>query len=185
MPAFYLTLIAVLLAGIGARDQVTVAGLALRQGPRPGILVVALASAGATAVFATWAATALLAQLPPPARTIFVAIALALAGLESLILRPRRNPREPTHSLGALLLVLLAHQVTDAARFLVFGMGVGFGAPLASGAAGILGGGVLVAFAWGWPHLLDTAAARWTRRGVGGVLSLVALTIFLSEIGIL
>ena len=179
MPAFYLTLIAVLLAGIGARDQITIAALARRQGQRPGVLLVALVSAAATASFAAWAAMVMLAELPPPARTIFAAIALGLAGLESLILR------EPTNSLGALLLVLLAHQVTDAARFMVFSMGVGFAAPLASGAAGILGGGVLAGFAWGWPQFLDTPAIRWMRRIVGGVLTVVALAMFLSEIGIL
>lgn len=185
MPAFYLTLIAVLLAGIGARDQVTIAALARRQGQRPALLLVALVSAAATACFAAWAASVMLAELPPPARTIFAAIALGLAGLESLVLRPRRDPREPTNSLGALLLVLLAHQVTDAARFMVFGMGVGFAAPLASGAAGILSGGVLAGFAWGWPQFLDTPAIRWMRRIVGAILTVVALAMFLSEIGIL
>ncbi|MCT2398058.1 hypothetical protein [Novosphingobium mangrovi (ex Huang et al. 2023)] len=185
MPAFYLTLIAVLLAGIGARDQITVASLSIRQGQRPGALIVALLSAIATAGFAAWAAGIVLAELPPPARTIFAAIALGMAGVESLLLVPRRNPREPTNSLGALLLVLVMHQVTDAARFLVFGMGVGFAAPIASGVAGALGGCVLVAFAWFWPHLLDTAAARWTRRIVGALLTVVALTMFLSEFGIL
>lgn len=185
MPAFYLTLIAVLLAGIGARDQVTVAALSVRQGQRPAVLIVALLSAAATGVFAAWAASVVLVELPPPARTIFAAIALGMAGLESLVLVPRRDPREPTQSLGALLLVLVMHQVTDAARFLVFGMGVGFAAPIASGVAGVLGGCLLAAFAWFWPHLLDTPAARWTRRVVGALLTVVALTMFLSEFGIL
>lgn len=185
MPAFYLTLLAVLLAGIGARDQVTVAGLALRQGQRPGVLIVALLSAASTAVFAAWAAEVVLAELPPPARTIFAAIALGLAGLESMILAPRRDPREPTHSLGALLLVLLMHQVTDAPRFLIFGMGVGLAGPVPAGIAGVLGGGALVAFAWSLPDLLGTPAARWTRRIVGVLLALTALTMALSEYGIL
>lgn len=185
MPAFYLTLIAVLLAGIGARDQVTVAGLALRQGQRPGVLIVALLTSAATAVFAGYAASFMLVQLPPPARTIFAAIALGLAGIESLALAPRANPREPTRSLGALLLVLLAHQITDSARFVVFGMGVGLAGPIASTAAGVLGGGVLVAFAWLRPDLPGMPAARRIRRGVGLLLTLAALAIFLSEFGII
>lgn len=184
MPAFYLTLVAVLLAGIGARDQVTIAGLAGRQGQRPGVLIVALLCAALTAGFAAWAAGVLLAELPPPARTIFAAIALGMAGLESLVLVPRRDPREPTQSLGALALVLLMHQVTDAARFLVFGMGVGFASPPAAGAAGVLGGCALVAAAWLWPQWLATPAARWLRRCVGGLLTLAALAMFLGEIGI-
>lgn len=184
MPAFYLTLIAVLLAGIGARDQVTVAGLVARQGQRPGILVIALASATATACVAAWAAGLMLAELPPPARAIFGAIALGMAGLESMVLAPRPGPREPTHSLGALLLVLSMQQATDAARFLVFGMGVALAGPLAAGAAGVLGGCLLVIFAWIWPQRLDNPAARWIRRSVGAMLAVAALAIGLSEFGI-
>lgn len=184
MPAFYLTLIAVLLSGIGARDQVTVAGLSLRQGQRPGVLIVAVVSALLTAVFAAWAARVVLAELPPPARGIFAAFALGMAGLESVILTPRCDVREPTNSLGALFLVLLMHQITDAPRFLVFGMGVGLAGPVPAGLAGILGGTGLVVFAWSRPALMDTATARWTRRAVGGLLVVAALALGLSEIGI-
>jgi hypothetical protein len=185
MPAFYLTLIAVLLAGLGARDQATVAGLAARQGRRPAVLIVAIAAAVLTALIAAYAARFMLTQLPPPARTIFAAIALGLAGLESMVLAPRQTPREPTNSLGALALVLVARQVTDAARFVVFGLGVGLAAPWYAGAAGALGGAVLVAFAWARPDLLATPAARWTRRAAGVLLLLAATVMFLSEFGIL
>lgn len=185
MPAFYLTLIAVLLAGLGARDQMTVAGLALRQGKRPGLLVVAVFCACLTAAVAAWAATRMLPVLPPPARTIFAAIAIGFAGLESMVLAPRRSPKEPTHSLGAFALVLAAHQITDAARFLVFGLGVGMAAPLAAGAGGVLSGVVLVSFAWACPEFFESRAARRERRIMGGLLVLVALTMFLSEFGIL
>lgn len=185
MPAFYLTFIAVLLAGIGARDQVTIAGLAAGQGRRPAVLIVAMTTSIATAALAAYAAVLMLAQLPPPARTVFAGIALGMAGLESMVLAPRRDLREPTNSLGALALVLLAHQVTDAARFLVFGMGVGFAGPGPAGAAGALGGVVLVAFAWARPELLGTVAARWMRRVVGAALLTVAIGMFLRQIGIL
>ncbi|MCJ2186568.1 hypothetical protein [Novosphingobium beihaiensis] len=186
MPAFYLTLIAVLLAGIGARGQMTIAGLARAQGARPGVLIVALVSAVLTALLAAWAAHAVLAELPPPARMVFAAMALGLAGLESLALAPRRDdPREPTRSLGALALVLLAQQVTDAARFLIFGMGVGLAAPIASGAAGVLGGAVLAGAAWAFPQVSGMSAVRWIRRTAGGLLAIAALVLFLSQIGIL
>jgi hypothetical protein len=184
MPAFYLTLVAVLLAGIGARDQVTVAGLALRQGQRPAILVVALMTTAVTAVLAGYAAWFMLKQLPPPARTIFAAIALGMAGVESLVLAPRRNPREPTHSLGALLLVLLAHQITDSVRFVIFGMGVGLAGPIPAAAAGLLGGSLLVGFGWLRPDLPGMPVARRVRRLIGLALALVALVIFLREVRI-
>lgn len=185
MPAFYLTLMAVLLAGLGARDQVTLAGVALRQRRRPALLIVAVLCAAATAALAAWAAQRMLPILPPPARAIFAAIALAVAGAESMLLVPRRNPGEPTHSLGALALVLLARQVTDAARFLVFGLGVGMGAPVASGVGGVLGSAALVSFAWASPEFFGRPAARLARRTVGAVLVLVALILFLWEFGIL
>lgn len=185
MPAFYLTLIAVLLAGIGARDQATVAALTLRQGQRPGVLIVGLLSSVLTALLAAFAASLMLAELPPPARTLFAAIALGLAGLESMVLVPRRSLREPTNSLGALLLVLVFHQVTDAARFVVFGLAVGLAGPWPAGAAGMLGGSVLVGFAWSAPQLLGTPAARWARRATGAMLTFAALVVFLLEFGIL
>ena len=185
MPAFYLTFLAVLLAGLGARDQVPIAGLALGQGRRPAVLVVAILTSIATATLAAYAAALMLVQLPPPARTIFAAIALGMAGLESMVLAPRRDPREPTNSLGALALVLLAHQVTDTPRFLVFGMGVGLAGPWPAGAAGAIGGTMLVAFAWARPDLLATPVAHGMRRVVGAVLLVTAITVFLRQIAIL
>jgi hypothetical protein len=184
VPAFYLTLLAVLLAGLGARDQATVAGLAARQGQRPAVLIVAVLSAALTALAAAWAAHVMLSLLPPPARAIFAAIALGLAGAESLVLSAPRRPREPTNSLGALALVLVAHQAIDAARFVVFGLGIGLGAPWPAGAAGALGGGVLVTLAWARPDLLALPAARWIRKASGLLLMLAALMLFLTKTGL-
>ncbi|MBB4857261.1 hypothetical protein HNO88_000568 [Novosphingobium chloroacetimidivorans] len=185
MGAFYLTFVAVLLSGIAARDQVTIAALTRAQGQRFGVLVVALVLAGATSAFAAYAAAQMLSTVPVPARPILAAIALGLAGLESLILSPRANPKEPTHSLGALAIVLLAHQVTDAARFTLFGLAVGMGAPLAAGLGGGLAGVVLTAGAWAFPRALVSPRIRIARRIVGGLLLLVAITMFFRVRGIL
>ncbi|MBH0114315.1 hypothetical protein I5E68_15320 [Novosphingobium sp. YJ-S2-02] len=185
MPAFYLTLLAVLLAGIGGRDQQTVAGLVQRQGARPGVLIVAIVSSLLVCVAAIWFARFMLTTLPPPARAIFGAIALGLAGAESLLLAPRRKPVEPTNSLGALALVLLAQQVSDAPRFLLVGMAVAMGAPYAAGAAGAFGTLALVGLAWALPELVLDGKVRWARRAAGGVLLLVASFIALSQMGIL
>ncbi|WP_395391140.1 hypothetical protein WBP07_11270 [Novosphingobium sp. BL-8A] len=181
MSAFYLTWIAVLLAGFGARDQMTVAGLARRQGARPGVLLVALACAVLTAGIAGWAASLLLVQLPPPARAIFAGIALAMAGAELMIFVPRRDPKEPTNSLGALALVLFAQELTDAARFLIFGLSVGLAAPVAAGAGGALGGAALAGLAWAAPDLLDRGALCWIRRAIGLLLLLAAAVLLLQE----
>ena len=81
-------LIAVVLAGIGARDQVTVARIAERNGPSAGLLITAIALAAISAGLAAWAATAIVPMLTGQARMIFAMMALAMAGIESCCLRP-------------------------------------------------------------------------------------------------
>jgi len=185
MGAFYLTLVAVLLSGIASRDQVTIAALTRAQGQRFGVLATALVCAAATCGIAAYAAAQFLATLPNPARPILAGIALGLAGLESLILSPNANPREPTHSLGALGLVLLAHQATDAARFTLFGLAIGMGAPLAAGLGGGLAGLILVALAWSFSHVFTARPIRVLRRVVGALLLTIAIGMFLDARGIL
>ncbi len=185
MGAFYLTLIAVLFSGVAARDQIMIAALTRRQGQRLGLLVTALVLAGLTCAAAAYLANEVLRSLPPPARGILAAIVLAFAGLESLILSPRKEPREPTHSLGALGIVLLACQVTDAARFTLFGIAVGTGAPLAAGLGGGLAGLVLVAVPWAFPDVFTGRGVRIVRRLVGALLLLAAITMYLARRGLL
>jgi hypothetical protein len=185
MGAFYLTFVAVLLSGIASRDQVTIAALTRAQGQRLGVLVTALVCAAVTCAIAAYAAAQFLATLPNPARPILAGIAIGLAGLESLILSPNANPREPTHSLGALGLVLLAHQATDAARFTLFGLAIGMGAPLAAGLGGGLAGLILVGAAWMFSHVFTARPIRLLRRLVGAVLLTLAIAMFLDARGIL
>ena len=185
MAAFYLTLVAVLLSGIAARDQVTIAALTRAQGQRLGVLITALVCTAVTCAVAAYAASRFLMTLPVPARPILESIAIGLAGLESLLLAPRRIPREPTHSLGALALVLLAHQLTDAARFTLFGLAIGMGAPLAAGLGGTLGALVLVAAAWSFAEVFAAPGIRVLRRAVGGLMLVVAIAMFLGARGIL
>jgi hypothetical protein len=183
MTGFYFTLLAVLLAGFGGRDQATVAGLTRQQGGRPGVLLVGIAVSVATAAFAGWAATLVAPLLIPKARMILVALALAFAGAEALLVAPRRLPAEPTASLGALAVVLLAHQLTDAARFLVFAVAVASNSPIGAGLAGAVGGGVLMAAGWTAPQMLAHARARLARRLVGAALLLTAAFIALRAFG--
>lgn len=185
MPAFYLTLVVVLLAGYGARDQMTIAALTTKQGQRWGVMVVAIVCAALGAAIAAFAGKFMLVLLPPPARPVFAAIALGMAGLESLILSSRRNLREPTHSLGALGIVLISHQLTDAARFLVFGLAVGMAAPFSAGLGGALGGAAILGLAWTRPGLCLAPAAMIVRRLFGLCLIVAALVLFLQIRGIL
>ena len=79
------------------------------------------------------------------------------------------------------MLVLFAQELTDAARFLVLGLGVGLAAPIAAAAGGALGGGVLAGLAWGAPQVLEWRMVRWARRVFGGGLLLAAIILFLRE----
>jgi hypothetical protein len=177
MSAFYFAFLAVLLAGLGARDQVTVASLSLRQGARPGVLLVGLATSLGTAALAAWAAASIAPSLAPKAGLVLTALALALAGLESLWPFASRRPQEPTSSLGALAIVLLAHQLTDAARFLVFALAVALAAPLAAGIGGAAGSAVTIAAGWMLPEIFADRRLRWARRAVGALLLLAALIV--------
>lgn len=183
MTGFYFTLLAVLLAGLAARDQLTVAGLTLRQGARPGVLVTGIVISFATGAAAAWAGSLIAPLLPSNARLFLAALALGFAGGESLLFSPGRNPEEPTLSLGALALVLVAHQLTDAARFLVFAIAVATNAPIPAGLGGAIGGAALLAAAWLAPELVTLPLLRRLRRVVGVVLLVVALFLGLRAIG--
>ena len=168
MSAFYLAFLATLLAGLGARDQVTVATLSRRQRGRPGVLLCAVVVSLATAAFAAWASDYIAPLLSTRARLVMAAIALGFAAGEALWPFAAKRMDEPTASLGALGLVLLAHQLTDAARFLIFALAVVFAA---TGAAS-------VALAWLLPDPFADPRLRLVRRAVGGVLLLAAAVVF-------
>ena len=182
MTGFYFTFLAVLLAGLGARDQVTVAGLTLRQGARPDVLAVGIVVSVATAAAAAWAASLIAPTLPPAARQFLAAVALALAGGEALLLSPRGKPKEPTHSLGAFGIVILSQQLTDAARFLVFAMAVATNAPLPAGVGGAVGGIVLIGAGWLAPEYVTRPLLRRLRRVIGGMMLLAGVILGLEAI---
>lgn len=177
MSAFLLTLLAALAAGVGARDQVLVARLAARRGPGPGLLVAALLVTVLSAGAAGWLGARVAPQLVPRARTILVAMALGLAALELIVMRPRRPAAEPTESLGALGVVLLAHQVTDAVRLLIFAIAAGSAVPAFAILGGAIGAVLYMVLGWiGGEALLRLPLGR-LRTGLGAVLALVAVYI--------
>ncbi len=182
MSAVYFAFICVLLAGFGARDQATVAALSLRQGSRPGVLLTGIAVSIVTAAFAAWAASFTIPLLVPKARLVMAAIALLLAAGESLWPFSTRRMEEPTASLGALAIVVLAHQLTDAARFLIFALAVTFAAPIPAGIGGAAGGAAVLTAGWLLPEVFGSAKLKLARRGLGVVLLLAALVVFFQAI---
>lgn len=183
MIPFYFTFLAVILAGLGARDQALVAALSQAQGQRPGVLIVADVISICSALVAAWLASFIVPLLAPQARMFLGGVTLLFAGVESLLLTPRRAPREPTRSLAALAIVLASHQLTDAARFLVFGIAVARNAPLPAALGGAIGGMVLVGAAWAIPAFFADRRLRIVRRLIGAVLALIGLYVGLSAMG--
>jgi len=170
-------MLATLLAGIGARDQAIVGAMAIMQPGRMALVWIAVLSALACSVLAGTAAWLIVPQLAPDAREMLAAMALGLAGFESLITSPARRPVEPTHSLGAFAIVIFASQLADAARFLVFAMAVAFAGPVSAAAGGAAGGAAVVALAWTLPDRTADPAMLRARRVVGIALIGVALVL--------
>ena len=180
MAQFLFTLLATVIAGVGARDQLLVAQIGARQGggppaARPAVLLTALAAAIGSAAAAGWAGATLGPLLVPHARLLLVALALGLAALELLFVRPGRRPEEATASLGAFAIVLLAHQVTDAARLLAFVLTARSAVPQVAAAGAMLGGAVTVAAGWlAGPSLMALPLVS-VRRALGLLLGATAI----------
>ena len=169
MTGFLFAFLATLLAALGARDQLLVAQLAKAQGQRVALLAVALACAlGASAAAAKLAAVLLGAEFAgqPAARFIFAGLSLVLAGGEALLLGARRAPEEPTRSLFAAGVVLLAQQVTDAVRFLILGLALATSAPVPAVVGKAMSGRGAVDS--GKPR---PTTSRWSIRGVADGIS--------------
>jgi len=169
---FYMTIVVVMLSGLGSRDQVTLATYSRTHGKARLALVISVIVSFGTAAFAGWATTMIVPLIGPAARVFLCAMAIAFAGAESLAIAPRAARHGPRPSLVMLSLTMLFHQLTDAARFIVFGIAVAAQAPITAGAGGALGGAALVGLAWAYPGIALDARTRLTRRllGVGLVL---------------
>ena len=148
MPSFFLALLAAALFSLGARDQVLVARLAQARHAGSGALIaVAVAVTALSSGAMAWGGALVGAMLPPAAKSMLVAFALAAAAFELAWQRKERSPREPTHSLFALFVVLLARQLGDAARFGVFALAAATGVPVLSALGGWLGGAAVLILA--------------------------------------
>lgn len=175
MASVLFAMLAVLVTGLGARDQLLVADLTERQGPRPGILLVALLAAGISAAAAGWVGMITAPLLAPRARTLLVAMVLGLAALELLLIRPRRTGAEPTQSLGAFAVVLLAQQLTDAARLVVFALTAASALPVLAAIGGAAGGGLTVLAGWLAGASLRSLPLVTARRVLGVGLAAIAV----------
>lgn len=171
MAGFLLAMLAVLATGLGARDQVLVA----RMTPRRAVLAVALVCTLIASLAAGWAGHSVAPLMTAPARTFLVAMALGLAALELLFVRPGRKPLEPTQSLGAFFVVVLAQQLFDAARFTLFAIAAASPAAWTAVAGGLLGSAASVLAGWLGGAAWEAQPLALIRRGLGAALLLLAL----------
>jgi len=174
------------LATLAGREAVRVARLSQALGGGAGLLVALWIATAASSAFAGWLGAGLGQQLPGAGKTMFVAIALALGAAELVVLRAGRTPREPTRSFGAILVVLLAAQLTDAARFLILALAGASTAWWLVAAGGAIGAGIALTAAWAmedeWEKRLPLGALRWS---AASLMLLAAVFIALTARGLL
>lgn len=168
-------LLAALLAGFGARDQMLMAQLSARSGPRPMLLITGITTGALASGLAAWATREVAAELNHGACLLVAAMALAMAGAESLLLAPGKAPAEPTNSLGAAAIVLFADQITDSARCLILAIALASEQPFAAGVGGAVGTAVALALGGGLARsLLDAGPMLRTIRRIAGLALLAA-----------
>ena len=164
-------MLVVLAAGLGARDQVLMARLA----GRGSVLAIGLVCALLTTAAAGWAGHTVAPLINGPARSMLVAMALGFAAVELIFVRPGRKPLEPTQSLGAFTVVILAQQLTDAARLTVFAIAAASPVPWVAVGGGALGSAASVLAGW-------LGGSDWDAQPLGGVRRLLGLLLLLSAI---
>jgi len=184
VPTFFLAWLAVTICSLGARDQLLVARLAGQGRSAGALLAVAVPAAVLTAFAMALAGSAVAALLPPAAKQMLVAFALVAAAVELALPVRERPPREPTRSLFALLVVLLARQLGDGARFLVFAFAAAGGSAVLAALGGALGGASALVLAVS----LKDDLVRWPltaiRRIVAALVGMAAIYIGLSARGL-
>ncbi|ANY21285.1 hypothetical protein A6F68_02795 [Tsuneonella dongtanensis] len=181
--AFLLALTAVFAVSLGGRDQLLMARLSDRVGKGGGLLVVGALAATVSAMAMAAAGLALTIALPGPAADMLVAIALLFAAFELAWQRPARLPEEPTRSLFASFIVLLARQLGDAARFCVFAFAAG-GSAWIAGAGGAVGGTAALALGIALGSELDRWPLRPIRLALAALLAGTAVWTGLAARGI-
>ena len=185
MPAFFLTMLATVMASFGGRDYRLVAHLSSRLGASPILLAIAWLSAAVTAVLAGLAGMGLAALLAPNAKSMLVAIALVLAAAELAWPWQWRQAEEPTRSSFAILLVLVAAQIGDGARFLILAITIATGAPWLAILGGAVGSAAVLAVGWNLGTQPDAARIfRRIRVGLAAALALAGVVIGLLARGL-
>lgn len=186
MPAFFLSMLATLLLTCGARDQMLMAQVAHRFN-QPFTLLISgwLASLLAAAV-ATFGGVLIAPLLTPAAKQILLAMTLLVAALEMVWMRSSAKPTEPTRSMFAIVTVILARQITDGARFVLFGLAAYNANMWLVLIGGAFGGAAALTVAWSssdtYQNMLPWKPIRWA---MAATIAGVAVYLGLSGRGLL
>ncbi|MDP5102829.1 MAG: hypothetical protein NWP98_02780, partial [Erythrobacter sp.] len=148
MDGFLLALLLVFALALGGRDQWLVAQWSDGLGQSGALLTVGMVTAALSAGVMAFVGAEFAALLPRRAAQMLIAFALGAAALELGWPVKQAQPREPTRSLGAIGIVLLARQIGDGARFAVFALAAWASLPLAAGLGGAVGGAGAVTLGW-------------------------------------
>ena len=160
--------------------------MAEQRGASLPVMAVGLVSSATTAILAVWVGALLGSTMSDSAERMLTAIALLLVAFELCWWRTPRKAHEPTQSLGALAIVLLARQIGDAPRLILFALAAGSAAPALTGAGGAFGAaaGMTLAVSVGRERLV-ALPLRAMRLGLGAVAGVLAIIIGLSVRGLI
>lgn len=181
MAPFLLCLLLTFAIALGGRDQVIVARLAETLERSWALFFVGAVCAVISAAVMAWAGSTMAMIMPPRAGQMLVAFALAIAAFELAWPVKLRKMDEPTRSLGAIGVVLLARQLGDGARFVIFAFASAATYPVTAWLGGAIGG--IAAIGLGWMMGRDLEAKvplRWLRMGMAACLIVAALFIGLN-----
>ena len=181
MAAFLLCLILTFIIALGGREQLIVAQFSESLERSPALLATAVAGAVASACIMAFAGAAMAELLPRRAAEMLVAFALAIAAFELAWPVKLRVMREPTRSLVAIGVVVLARQVGDGARFAVFAFAAWAVFPTTAAIGGALGGAAAATLGWSIGLTrLQAFPLRYLRLALAVCMILAALLIGLN-----
>lgn len=181
MDSFLLCLVMTFAIAFGGREQLIVAQFSESLERSLPLLATGALCALLSAAIMAYAGSSLAAILPPRAAAMLVAFALAIAAFELIWPVKLKVMEEPTRSLIAIGIVVLARQVGDAARFVIFAFAAEATYPTTALIGGAIGGIAAVALGWSVGlAALEKFPLRIIRRALGVCLFVAAAVIGLN-----
>ena len=169
MDSFLVTLLLVFAIALVGRDQLIIAQFSSQLGRTGGLLAWGAFTATIAAAVMAYAGSTLAEILPERAEAMLVAFALVIAGIELLWPVKIKSMKEPTRSYVAIGVVVLARQIGDAARFVIFALAAQAVYPVWTVVGGAIGGAAAIALGWA---MGETLAAKLPLRAIRAVLAM-------------